>query len=108
MSRISASVAAAAIAIASSACSDVVYADPPTGDSAGPVGTLTDVQATAKRLNDARNSIQTQTGASAYTIDAAAIAAVPGGDNTLLNQVIMQAPEQDFINEISVVVNDEV
>ena len=93
MSRISVSVAAAAIAIASSACVDVVYADPPAGDSAGPVGTLTDVQVTAKRLNDARSSIQTQTGASAYTIDAAAIAAVPGGDNTLLNQVIMQAPE---------------
>ena len=38
-------------------------------------------------------NIQTQTGASTYTIDAAAIAATPGGDNTLLNQVILQAPE---------------
>ena len=97
MSRFSASVAAVAISVASSACIDIALADPladaPAGDSAGPVGTLTDVQVTAKRLNDARSSIQTQTGASAYTIDAAAIAAVPGGDNTLLNQVIMQAPE---------------
>lgn len=40
MSRISASVPAAAIAIASSACVDVACADPPTGDSAGPVGPL--------------------------------------------------------------------
>ena len=54
---------------------------------------LPSIVVTAKRLNDARNSIQTQTGASTYTIDAAAIAATPGGDNTLLNQVIMQAPD---------------
>jgi outer membrane cobalamin receptor len=54
---------------------------------------LPSIVVTAKRLNDARSSIQTQTGASTYTIDAAAIAATPGGDNTLLNQVIMQAPD---------------
>ncbi|HEY5103086.1 MAG TPA: hypothetical protein VII70_09895, partial [Steroidobacteraceae bacterium] len=48
---------------------------------------------TAQRLNDARNSIQTQTGASTYSIDAAAIEAAPGGDNTLLNQLIMRAPD---------------
>jgi outer membrane receptor protein involved in Fe transport len=93
MSRLSASVAAVAIGIASAAPIDIAHADAAVGNSAGPVGTLTDVQVTARKLNDARSSIQTQTGASAYTIDAAAIAAVPGGDNTLLNQVIMQAPE---------------
>ena len=37
--------------------------------------------------------IQTQTGASTYTFDSAAIAATPGGDNTLLNQVVLQAPD---------------
>ena len=93
MSRVIASVAAVAIAIASPAYIDIAHADAPAGDSTSPVGTLTDVQVTAKRLNDARTGIQTQTGASTYMIDAAAIAAVPGGDNTLLNQVIMQAPE---------------
>jgi outer membrane receptor protein involved in Fe transport len=46
-----------------------------------------------KRLNEERTGIQTQTGASVYTIDESAIQAVPGGDNTLLNQVILQAPE---------------
>ena len=46
-----------------------------------------------KRLNDERTGIQTQTGASVYKIDASAIQAVPGGDNTPLNQVILQAPE---------------
>src|SRR5208282_1831534 len=46
----------------------------------------------------------TQTGASTYTIDAAAVAATPGGDNTLLNQVIMQAPEvaQDSFGQFHV------
>jgi outer membrane cobalamin receptor len=47
----------------------------------------------AQHLNDARNGIQTQTGASTYVIDEAAIAAAPGGDNSLLNQVVMQAPD---------------
>jgi outer membrane receptor for ferrienterochelin and colicins len=47
----------------------------------------------AQRLNEARNSIQTQTGASTYVINQAAIDAAPGGDNSLLNQVVMQAPD---------------
>jgi outer membrane receptor protein involved in Fe transport len=56
-------------------------------------GSLQEVTVTAQRLNEARAGIETQTGASTYTIDAAAIAATPGGDNTLLNQLILQAPE---------------
>src|ERR1700720_4159891 len=52
-----------------------------------------EIVVTAQHLDEGRSHIQTQTGASTYTIDAAAIAATPGGDNTLLNQVIMQAPE---------------
>jgi outer membrane receptor for ferrienterochelin and colicins len=47
----------------------------------------------AQRLNEARNGIQTQTGASTYVINEAAIQAAPGGDNSLLNQVVMQAPD---------------
>jgi outer membrane receptor for ferrienterochelin and colicins len=58
-----------------------------------PTGSLQEVTVTAQRLNEARAGIQTQTGASTYTIDADAVAATPGGDNTLLNQVVMQAPE---------------
>jgi outer membrane receptor for ferrienterochelin and colicins len=58
----------------------------------------------AQRLNEARNGIQTQTGASIYTINEAAIAAEPGGDNQLLNQVIMQAPDvaQDSFGQFHV------
>src|SRR5579863_6937087 len=75
------------------------WADAPaTGDS------LEEITVTAQRLNEARAGIQTQTGASTYTIDAAAVAATPGGDNTLLNQVIMQAPEvaQDSFGQFHV------
>ncbi len=54
---------------------------------------IEDIVVTAKRLDEARSGIQTQTGASTYVIDEAAIAAAPGGDNSLLNQVVMQAPD---------------
>jgi len=67
-------------------------------------GSLQEITVTAQRLNEARAGIQTQTGASTYTIDAVAVAATPGGDNTLLNQVIMQAPEvaQDSFGQFHV------
>jgi outer membrane receptor for ferrienterochelin and colicins len=48
---------------------------------------------TAQHLDEGRANIQTETGASTYTFDSAAITALPGGDNTLLNQVLLQAPE---------------
>src|SRR5450759_914676 len=54
---------------------------------------LPPIVVTAQHLDDRRTQIQTQTGASTYTVDAAAIAQMPAGDNTLLNQVILQMPE---------------
>ena len=62
------------------------------------------VVVTAQRLNAQRSQIETQTGASTYTIDAAAIAATPGGDNVQLNQVLLQAPDvvQDSFGQIHV------
>jgi outer membrane receptor protein involved in Fe transport len=65
---------------------------------------ISSVVVSAQRLNEARAGIQTQTGASTYTIDAAAIAATPGGDNTMLNQVILQAPSvaQDSFGQLHV------
>src|SRR5258705_1975723 len=59
---------------------------------------------TAERLNDKRAGIGTETGASTYTIDATAIAATPGADNTLLNQVVLQAPDvvQDSFGQFHV------
>ena len=66
--------------------------------------TLDAIVVMAQHLNDARNGIQTQTGASTYVIDEAAIAAAPGGDNSLLNQVVMQAPDvaQDSFGQFHV------
>jgi outer membrane receptor protein involved in Fe transport len=66
--------------------------DPMGAALAGPVEQI-EIVGKVKRLNEVRTGIQTQTGASVYTLDEAAIKAVPGGDNTLLNQVILQAPE---------------
>ena len=68
-------------------CISTAAAD--TGDA--PV--LDEVVVIAQRLNEARNGIQTQTGASTYVINEAAINAAPGGDNSLLNQVVLQAPD---------------
>jgi outer membrane receptor for ferrienterochelin and colicins len=75
------------------------------GDAAENAATDVDeVVVIAQRLNEARNGIQTQTGASTYTINEAAIDAAPGGDNQLLNQVIMQAPDvaQDSFGQFHV------
>jgi outer membrane receptor protein involved in Fe transport len=79
---------AAALAAAAMSVSPALFAQ--AADDSGPLATIV---VTAQRLNEARSGIQTQTGASTYTITAEAVAATPGGDNTLLNQVVMQAPE---------------
>jgi hypothetical protein len=50
-------------------------------------GSLETVVVTAQRLNEARLEIETQTGASTYTIDSQAIVAEPGGGNQPLNEV---------------------
>jgi outer membrane receptor protein involved in Fe transport len=67
-------------------------------------GSLPEIVVTAQHLDEGRARIQTQTGASTYVVDAAAIAATPGGDNTLLNQVILQAPDvaQDSFGQFHV------
>jgi len=105
----------AADAVDSSSAADSTAADSTVGTSAVTVSpdsasteatadVLPTVVITAKILNEKRASIETQTGASTYTIDDAAIAATPGGDNTLLNQVIMQAPDvaQDSFGQFHV------
>jgi outer membrane receptor protein involved in Fe transport len=63
------------------------------GAGAADANALPPIVVTAQHLDELRAHIQTQTGASTYTIDSEAIAATPGGSNTLLNQVILQAPD---------------
>src|SRR6202795_1525912 len=91
--------AASAADAADAAADDATNA----GNSGSPAA-LDEVVVISQRLNEARNGIQTQTGASTYTINEAAIGAEPGGDNQLLNQVIMQAPDvaQDSFGQFHV------
>jgi outer membrane receptor protein involved in Fe transport len=62
------------------------------------------VTVTAARLDAARSGIQTQTGASTYTITAQDIQDQPGGDNAALNSVILQAPgvAQDSFGQLHI------
>src|SRR5689334_24054264 len=62
------------------------------------------VTVTAERLAAARNGIQTQTGASTYTITAKDIDNQPGGANIALNQVVLQAPgvAQDSFGQLHI------
>jgi outer membrane receptor protein involved in Fe transport len=73
------------------------------GDDAGS-GAIQNITVTAEKLNQTRNEIQTQTGASTYVIGQDAIQALPGGDNLPLNEVLLQAPgvAQDSFGQIHV------
>ncbi len=55
-------------------------------------------------LNKSRNNIETQLGASTYRISATDIESAPGGANTLMNQVILQAPSvaQDSFGQLHI------
>ena len=79
-------------------------ADTSDSSNASAPAQLKEIQVTAQRLNEARTTIETQTGASTYTIDSEAIAAMPGGENAQLNQVLLQAPDvvQDSFGQIHV------
>jgi outer membrane receptor for ferrienterochelin and colicins len=62
------------------------------------------VTVTAEKLAAARNGIQTQTGASTYTVTAADIQNQPGGDNAQLNSVVLQMPgvAQDSFGQLHI------
>ena len=63
-----------------------------------------EIQVKAKRLDRAQNSISVATGSSVYRIDQKDIAKQTLGENTPLNQVIMQAPgvAQDSFGQVHV------
>jgi outer membrane receptor for ferrienterochelin and colicins len=65
---------------------------------------LSTVVVSARRLNAARAEIETQTGASTYTIDSQGIAGAPGGENQSLSQILLQAPDvvQDSFGQLHV------
>ncbi|HTJ91471.1 MAG TPA: TonB-dependent receptor [Pararobbsia sp.] len=63
-----------------------------------------DVNVNAARLDKARNGLQPETGSSVYTFDQKAIQTLPAGQNTPLNQVLLQAPGvvQDSFGQLHV------
>lgn len=63
----------------------------PTGTSVAPVE-LDSVQVTGKRLDAARNRLSPETGSTVYRFDQKDIQALPFGDATPLNQVLLQSP----------------
>jgi len=75
-----------------------------TKESGSSGDSLATIVVTAQRLNEARLGVETQTGASTYTIDNQAIEAQPGGGNQSLNQVLLQAPSvvQDSFGQLHV------
>ncbi len=71
--------------------------DAVTDQAAKPAGNLAksdtlDVQVNARRLDRARNGLLPETGSSVYRFSQADIDALPAGQDTPLNQVLLQAP----------------
>jgi len=63
-----------------------------------------DIIVTARRLDAARSTIEPSLGASTYTLNDAAIQNLPSGDNSNLNQVVLQMPGvvQDSFGQLHV------
>ena len=97
-------IATSSSVFADAADSTAATTDASASSKASTPAQLQEIQVTAQRLNEARTSIETQTGASTYTIDNEAIKAMPGGDNNPLNQILLQAPDvvQDSFGQIHV------
>ncbi len=67
-------------------------------------GTSSEVVVTAQRLDAARATIQPQVGASTYSLSSQAIETLPAGENTPINQVILQMPgvAQDSFSQLHI------
>src|SRR5258706_4956501 len=74
------------------ATSGLHAANAPTASATAPIETLDTVLVTATRLDDARNGLSTATGSSVYRLSSEDLKALPLGDATPLNQVMLQVP----------------
>ena len=74
------------------------------GAARGQAPGVAEIVVTATRLNAARDSIAPQVGASTYDFGVQQIQALPGGENTSLQQIILQAPgvSQDSFGQLHV------
>jgi outer membrane receptor for ferrienterochelin and colicins len=92
------STAALLLIVPLTAQAETAPAAAPAGDDQGQTAatdkatTTPDIVVTAQRLDAARASIQPGLGATTYSITDATIAALPGGDNQQLNQILLQLP----------------
>ena len=77
------------LALTAGGASSQAQTAPPAPAAVDPLET---VQVTAHHLNDVQNNIEPDLGASTYTFDSTAIQNMPGGEDTPLNQVVLQAP----------------
>jgi len=66
--------------------------------------TVSEVVVTAQRLDAARSAVEPALGATSYSLPQAFITNLPGGANTQLNQVVLQAPgvAQDSFGQLHV------
>jgi outer membrane receptor protein involved in Fe transport len=99
MKQVSLAVLTLALGVPAAAMAGATSAPPAqSGD------TVSEVVVTARRLDAARAQIQPQVGASVYTITSQAISAMPGGDNTSMNQVVLQSPgvAQDSYGQVHI------
>jgi outer membrane receptor for ferrienterochelin and colicins len=69
-----------------------------------PVAQASEVVVTAQRLDAARSAVEPALGATSYSLPEAFINGLPGGANTQLNQVVLQAPgvAQDSFGQLHV------
>ena len=67
-------------------------------------GILTEVQVTARHLDEARNALMPETGSSTYRFDTEDLKNLPLGDATPLNEVLLRAPgvTQDSFGQLHV------
>jgi outer membrane receptor for ferrienterochelin and colicins len=93
------------LAAASSAALVATSALAQTAPAANPPpGEVSEVVVTAQRLDAARSAIQPALGATSYAMPKAFIDNLPGGANTQLNQVVLQAPgvAQDSFGQLHI------
>ena len=94
--------AAAGVLILGAAAGPALAAD--AGADAKPETTVSEIQITAHRLDVALQAIEPSLGATSFSMGQQFINNLPGGANTQLNQVVLQAPgvTQDGFGQLHV------
>jgi outer membrane receptor protein involved in Fe transport len=90
--------ASAGALVATAASAQSTSAAPPAS------GQVSEIVVTAQRLDAARSTVEPALGATSYSLPQAFINNLPGGANTQLNQVILQAPgaAQDSFGQLHI------